>query len=286
MASAINDLISGINSVQNGINGNTPLSQSSQEQYQADGFLIPATFTGSNNGLPYTNTVPFQPGVLKRNIISWFIPTFGIVKMFVNPSSIQYRHQKIISKDLTKGGFSLQYHSEDLSTLNIGGTTGSSGIEGINVLYQIYRAEQYAFDATGLSLAANDQPDVLNSLIGSGSSTSVLNGNVSGIGNAIGSLIGLNSGNQSLLSENINSLAQNAFTVECYYNGIVYRGYFNNMNITESAQDFMFQYQMEFTVTQTRGMRSNYFGWNKSPNYGASSYTTPYSFNGIATVGQ
>lgn len=62
------------------------------------------------------------------------------------------------------------------------------------------------------------------------------------------------------------SLAQYAFTVEMYYAGVVYRGYFKTMNITESADNFNFTYQITFTATQKRGYRINNFGWQRSPN--------------------
>ena len=103
--------------------------------------------------------------------------------MYVNPAAITYSHKKLISKDRTKGGYTLQYWGEELSSLNISGTTGAAGVEGINVLYEIYRAEQYAFDGTGLSLAANNAatPNLISSLLGTtGDTSSLLGGTVNG----------------------------------------------------------------------------------------------------------
>ncbi|TKP54045.1 hypothetical protein DVY53_14385, partial [Enterococcus faecalis] len=99
-----------------------------------DGFLLPASVSADGNGLPYNHVSNNKPGQLKRNIITWFVPQFGIVRMYVNPNSISYNHKKLLSKDRTKGGFTLQYWGEDLTTINLSGTTGSSGIEGINLL--------------------------------------------------------------------------------------------------------------------------------------------------------
>ena len=64
-----------------------------------------------------------------------------------------------------------------------------------------------------------------------------------------------------------------------YYNGIVYRGYFTGMTVNERADNFLLDYTLNFTVTQTRGYRTNYFPWAKSATNGPSAYGTPNSFN-------
>jgi hypothetical protein len=259
------------------------LSQTSQEQFKSDGFLIPSTFNADGNGLPSSKVPTYKDSQLKRNIITWFIPEFGIVRMYVNPDSIQYNFDKIIQKERTKGGFTLQYWGEELPKLTLSGTTGSSGIEGINVLYEIYRAEQYAMDTVGLSLAAasanqsNNVVSNLTGLAGAGSSTSNLL-------NSLQSVIGLDS-DSSLMTSNINSLAQLAFTVEMYYNGWVFRGYFQNMTINERADNFLITYNITFNVTQRRGYRTNYFPWAKSAVQGPSQYTSPPSFSGNVISG-
>lgn len=285
---SISDIISGVNKSVNALNKANPLSQTSQEQFKSDGFLLPASFSADGNGLPSSKVPSYRSSQLKRNIITWFVPEFGMVRMYVNPNSISYSHKKLISKDRTKGGYSLQYWGEELSQLNISGTTGGAGIEGINVLYEIYRAEQYAFDGTGLSLAANNasQPNLLNSLLGnSGDSSSLLGGIVGGVSGAVSSLLGMDSPNTALVANSINSLAQLAFTVEMYYNGCVYRGFFESMTINEKADNFLLEYNMIFNVTQRRGYRLNYFPWSKSAVDGPSQYTSPQSFSGSVTPG-
>lgn len=284
-STAPGSLINGINSVQNFINSTNPLTQSSAEQFKSDGFLIPATFEANGTGLPSSQVPSFRSGQLKRNIISWFVPEFGVVQMYVNPHAITYNHKKLITKDRTKGGYTLQYWGEDLSTLNISGTTGGAGIEGINVLYEIYRAEQYAFDAVGLSLAAqNFATQEANSLIGgiSGAVGGLFSNNpaASSPSGLLNGLLGLNN-----TSQNITSLAQLAFTVEMFYNGMVYKGFFENMTVNERADNFLLEYNINFTVTQIRGYRMNYFPWSKSAIDGSSQYTTPNSFSGSVTVG-
>lgn len=285
---AIGDLISGINKTVDSLNKSNPLSQNQQDQFKSDGFALPASFNADGTGLPSSKVPTYRNSQLKRNIITWFVPEFGIVRMYVNPNSISYNHKKLISKDRTKGGYTLQYWGEELSQLNISGTTGGAGIEGINVLYEIYRAEQYAFDGTGLSLAANNasSPNLLNSLTGtSGDSSGLLGGIVGGVSGSISSLLGINSPNTGLVANSINSLAQLAFTVEMYYNGWVYRGYFESMTVNERADNFLLEYNMIFNVTQRRGYRMNYFPWSKSAIDGPSQYTSPQSFSGNITPG-
>jgi hypothetical protein len=248
-----------------------------------EGFTVPSTYNADGNGLPYTKVPSKRIGRAQRNIITWFVPEFGIARMYINPQSIAYTHKKIISKERTKGGFSIQYWGEDLSTLNITGTTGTAGIEGINMLYEIYRAEQYAFDSVGLSLeasnAANDLASQGISEIGS-SIGGLFGGSGSSIGSGILSgLFGTNSPNNSLASRNIMSLAQLACSVEMYYNGAVYRGFFENMTVNERADNFMLEYQISFVVTQKRGYRYNYFPWSKSAADAPSNDNTPNSYD-------
>lgn len=283
--------VQGINELQNQINSSIPLTTTSQDRYKSDGFSVPAAFSADGNGLPYTKVPAYRNAKLRRNIITWFVPQFGIVRMYVNPESIRYASKKIIRKDLTKGGYTLQYWGEDLTTLTIAGTTGSSGVEGINLLYEVYRAEQYAFDATGLMIAANNyssgSQDLaslgLNALGAESGVRSVLFGSTGSGTGLVGGLLGVDSSNNSY--SNYPTLAQLAFTVEMYYDGWVYRGYFENMDFTESARDFLWTYNINFTVTQRRGYRTNYFPWHRSANNGPSQYDTPYAFSGTASVG-
>lgn len=282
---AIGDIINSLNSAQDALNSsNNPLTESQANQFKADGFLVPATFSADGNGLPSSKVQRFKDSQFKRNIITWFVPEFGVVRMYVNPTGITYNHKKLINKDRTKGGYTLQYWGEELDTLSISGTTGSAGIEGINVLYEIYRAEQFATDATGLTLAANNvsNPNLLSSVFGGAGSD---NPSINGLGNTIGSILGMDTPNTGLVANSINSLAQLAFGVEMYYNGWVFRGYFDSMSVTESANNFCLEYSITFNVTQRRGYRVNYFPWSKSAIDGPSQFNTPPSFSGIVKPG-
>jgi hypothetical protein len=267
------------------LNASNPLTLST-------GLTANSTPSADGNGLPFTKITPEVSGQIIRNIITWFVPQFGTVRMFINPQNIVYQNKKAITKDRTKGGFTLQYWGEDLTTLKISGNTGSSGIEGINMLYEIYRAEQLSFDAVGLSLAANNaSADLSNNLsvgIGGALSQTIGGSNLSApsSGGILGGILGMDSPNAMLSPRNIPSLATMAFGVEMYYNGWVYRGFFEDMNVTESADDFLLKYDITFTVTQRRGYRTNYFPWHESPVSGPSNYTTPYSFNGTVMAPQ
>lgn len=284
---SLDSAINGISNVQSTLNGANPLTQSNLASFESNGFLVASTQSSDGNGLPYTKITPGITGQISRNIITWFVPNFGTVRMFINPQNITYTHKKLITKERTKGGYTLQYWGEDLSQLNITGTTGSSGIEGINMLYELYRAEQYAFDATGLTLAANNaSADLANNLVQGigGAIGKAIGGNsvtaAAGGAGLLGGILGLDSPNNNLSARNIPSLASVAFGVEMYYNGWVYRGYFDSMTVTERADNFLLDYNMIFMVTQRRGYRTNYFPWHNNPASGPSQYTTPGSFNG------
>ena len=288
---SLNSSTNNINPLAATLNGQNPLTQQQISSFESNGFLVASTPTADGNGLPFTKIAPAVSAKINRNIITWFAPQFGTVRMFINPQNISYAYKKLISKDRTKGGYTLQYWGEDLTQLNITGTTGSAGVEGINALYEIYRAEQYAFDAVGLTLAANNAAaDVSNNLVQGigGALGQAIGGNnltsaASGAG-LLGGVLGLDSPNNNLSARNIPSLASLAFAVEMYYGGWVFRGFFESMTVNERADNFLLDYNIQFTVTQRRGYRTNYFPWSNSPVGGPSNYQTLPSFNGQTTV--
>lgn len=278
------DILDAFNSAQDFLNQNNPLTKGQKDDFRNNGFSLPANYQADGTGLPYSKVPNNKRAQTKRNIITWFIPQFGMVRMYVNPESISYSNKKIIGKDKTKGGYTLQYWGEELTNITINGTTGSSGIEGINVLYEMYRAEQYAFDSTGLTLAANNfNNDISHNLINGVSS---LFGKNSGTaGTLLGGILGADSPNNTMSPKNIPSLAQLAFTVEMYYCGWVYRGFFESMTINEKAGSMIVDYSMTFVATQRRGYRTNTFPFARSASNGPSDYDTPHSFSGKVTEG-
>lgn len=260
-----------------------PLAQSNPENN--NGFISNYDGFVSGNGLPSSKLKYQYDGKTSRNIISWLVPEFGVVKMYINPQSINFNYSKAISRKKTKGGFSLQYWGEELPTISIQGNTGSSGIEGINLLYEIYRAEQLAFDGQALTLQASNNElanyanqlanQAVNGIFSLGDSLAgVFGANTNGFIEKIGGSIGqdlLGTAPEAVVVNN--SLAQLAFSVEMYYGGAVYRGYFDKFTINETTE-FIFTYSMEFFVTQQRGYRTNYLPFQKKPTASPSRYST------------
>jgi hypothetical protein len=220
-----------------------------------------------------------------RNIMHWLVPEGPVIQMYINPQNVNYNYRKNITPTRTKGGYTIQYWGEELTVLNISGTTGTSGIEGINVLYDLYRNEQVQFDPFALFLAAKIAQSGNNS---GGNSAST--GLQTGVAIA-SSLLGAS---ESVAPQSIQqppTLASLAFTVELYWSGEVYRGFFTDFRVTENAEQLgLFSYEMTFDVTQKRGFRTNFLGWHRSPTSGPSNSDPqlgrPYSYGSLADGNQ
>lgn len=261
---------------------------------EAQGFSNTANLPSpSGNQLRQSKIGSLRTANVVRNMVRFLLPELGIVEMYVNPQSIQYNDKKHISSPTrTRGGYIIQYWGDDLGDLTISGTTGSSGVEGINVLYDVYRNEQVAMDALALAVeAAKDKEssgDLMDTVLGSDNL-------LTGIGNAIG--VGVD----SLFDQVTNviqtgsidpmtpkpTLASIAFQTEIYWSGWIFRGFFTSMNVTESADKLgLFNYKMSFTVTQKRGLRLNFMPWHRSAVEGPSnsdpSFGPSYSYSTLA----
>lgn len=281
---ALSDFGDGIASAVAG--GTSVLNKSLQNQnvqsFQQNGFVVPPIPTGDGNGLPSSKVPSLQQAVATRNIAHWFVPDVGIINMYINPQNITYNEKKAISKERTKGGYIVQYWGEELTTLGIRGHTGSSGIEGLNVLEEVYRSEQIMFDPLALTMAADNSVLGLNDLIDSAL------GNMGGFAAALTSstagILGLDPASQNILPRNPPSLAAQALGIEFYYNGWVFRGYFESFQFTESVERLgIFDYDINFVVTQRRGYRTNYMAWQRSATSGPSNAdTVPLSFSTLA----
>ena len=198
----------------------------------------------------------------QRQLARWRIPALGFIDMYLNPQQIQIQERKIITKQRTAGGYLIQYYGEELMELTISGSTGASGIEGINILRRVYRAEQEAFQKVEQTLA-----DRINSMTRQGSLSSLSKrAQEDGIGGLAGSLISdtLGGAKNPPLLPTLGSLAA---AVEFYYQGWVFKGYFMNFGVTESVQNGVgvFDYNMSFTVTDRRGFRTNNMPWHRQP---------------------
>lgn len=286
--SFLNDVGDAASSAISGIDNILGSTSHSPQDFEKDGFIVPPIPSADGNGLPAQKVRSQRRARAKRNMAHWFVPEVGVIPMYINPQSIVYDHKKMITKERTKGGWNLQYWGEELTSLRISGHTGSSGVEGLNVLYEIYRAEQFLFDPIALTMAADASTTGLNDLIDQAL------GNLGGIGDvlsdATSGLLGLDPVSQNILPRDTPSLATMAFGLELYYMGWVFRGYLNSMSITESVDRLgLFEYNMEMIVTQRRGYRFNYLPWHHTPLEGASNNGIggpSLSFSGLETDGR
>jgi hypothetical protein len=197
-----------------------------------------------------------------RQLIRWRVPMFGFVDMYINPQSLKIDEKKMISKQRTKGGYVIQYWGEELATILISGHTGSSGIEGINILRKVYRAEQESFKSVSQVLV-----DRLNVFSGANTLQDVVGQSVANsvgrvASGALKTIVG-GSPNPPLLP----TLASLATAVEMFYQGWVFRGYFENFSVSESVGEGvgLFSYSMNFVVLDRRGFRSNFMPFHRSP---------------------
>lgn len=248
----------------------------------SSGFGAPVLPAQNGNSTRQAQIPNERAGIYNRNMMRWFVPETGIVEMFINPQNITYQLKKDLSEQRTKGGYVVQYWGEALTNLSIRGTTGSSGIEGINVLEDIYRAEQIAYDPYALALASQRDREVNDQFSVFGSSD--LGGLLNDAGNTFTNLVGnaIETGSSALTRQQP-TLASLAFSVELYWSGWVFRGFFTDFTVEESAEKIgLFDYTMNFRVTQRRGLRLNFFPWHRSAVNGPSdsdpSFGVPYSY--------
>src|ERR1019366_6365983 len=271
-------LLGAITGASNGLGDALTGGQQSPASFQQNGFIVPPIPSADGTGLPSSKIPSLQLAVATRNIMSIYVPEIGLVQLFIAPQSISYNEKKLITQTRTKGGYSLQYFGEQLTTLNVSGHTGSSGVDGLNVLDEVYRSEQLMFDPIALTLAANNSITGLNGLIDS--SLGSLGGLGSSISNATFGLLGLDPASSQILPQNPPSLASMCFGIEIYWNSLVYRGYFDNFTFKESVDRMgLFDYDFVFVSTERRGYRTNSFAFQKSAISGPSGNNVPYSFS-------
>lgn len=201
-------------------------------------------------------------GRRNRQTIQWRVPGMGMVEMYINPQQMRITEKKVIKTSRTKGGYIMQYFGEELPTISLSGTTGASSIEGINILRQVYRAEQSSFQQVAATLADKFQEYTSGASL-SGLVSQASKGSIGGVaGSLVNSLIGGNA-NPPLLP----TLGSLAVAVEMYYQGWVFKGFFTSFTITESTSlgAGIFEYALEFTAFDRRGVRSNFTTSARSP---------------------
>jgi len=223
----------------------------------------------ANQNIPSSKA---QYGV--RRMMKWMVPERGIVEMYINPQNIVITKKKQITSKRTKGGFIIQYWGEELLDISITGHTGTSGIEGINVLDDIYRGEQIAFDIIALEEATKlkNEEEQFISVALPGLSDVMDSLKLYGEEPKTGGMAGLSIPRPTL--------GYYAASIEMYWMGEVYRGFFNSFTVTEGVDMLgIFRYDIKFTATQRRGIRRNYLAWHKTPTAGPSNHDTiPFTY--------
>lgn len=243
---------------------------------QDEGFFAPNVPQTSGIGTRQSFIPNNRIAISKRNLIYWLVPEGPIIQMYINPQNISYPYRKVIVPQRTIGGYTIQYWGPEITVLKIQGTTGTSGIEGINVLYDIYNNENLQFDPYALLLAAKKENESITAGLIDTETNEVLN-------DIFGQNQNLFQGNNS-----IPTLGSLACSVEMYYSGEVYRGYFTDFSVTESAQNIgLFDYDLTFNVTQKRGWRNNFMPWHRSATSGPSNSDPklgiPHSYGSLSS---
>jgi hypothetical protein len=226
-------------------------------------------------------TMKFIVPISNEGTISSSLSNKKTVEVYLNPERIDFREKKIQQSSVTKGGFMISYWGEDLPRLSVSGTTGSSGIEGIYILKDVYRNEQIVYKQILESRISTNIENIQNIKTNEqGSSLAGLIETVFNVSNLFNSEdgTGISSTIDKLLSQK-NSALQNqkqeilspsiaAFftSVEIYFHGERYKGYFENFDFTESTGSLgLFDYNFSFVVLQKYGRRSNFMPWHRNP---------------------
>lgn len=176
-----------------------------------------------------------------RQPMTWELYDGTMIEMYVNPQNVTLQANKKINYNRTKGGFVVQYWGDDLLTINLNGTTGSSGIEGIELLYDVYQSELLP-------------PSRLNELRGIGYMASVPGVNPGG------------HDEDELRRVRRTDLVTRATQVVLWYGSKRYYGFFTAFSIQEAAANpGEYTYSLTYMVWKTVGRDVNYMPWHRSP---------------------
>ena len=195
-----------------------------------------------------------RPGRYVREMITWKTPNLGYVQMYINPQSLRIESSKVVQAERTKGGFVFQYGGEKLERITISGTTGSSGIEGINILQNIYRSEQVTFEGIAVALEQQLSNLQLDKLISAENPFQRVN------------ILQLADQFFTGLTHPRPTLASLASNIDMFFQGILYRGFFESFTVEESAsKPGWFDYTIIFMAYARQGIRRNFMPWHKQP---------------------
>lgn len=217
-----------------------------------------------------------------------------MIPCYISPQTVKVNEKKLIKETFTKGGYFVEYWGEDLPVLNVSGTTGSGGIEAIEILRAVYRNEQIQMEEV-LRERAREISNAADTTLQDTSSSNVGTGIVSALDslfeNGVSEIL---DGAKSVVEEItsifddsveeqtnpvtlIPSLATFAVSVDLYMQGLKYRGYFSDFMVNESAENpGIFDYSFTFKVLRRSGRRNNFMPWHRNP-YDASGNPTEAS---------
>jgi len=182
-----------------------------------------------------------------RQPMMWELYDGTMIEMYVNPQNVSIQASKKITYNRTKGGFMVQYWGDDLLSVTINGTTGSSGIEGIELLYDLYQSELLP-------------PSRLDELRGIGKGSGYLS-----------SVPGVNPGRNPNDEDELRrvrrtDLVTRATQVVLWYGSKRYYGFFTSFTIQEAASTpGEYTYSLTYVVWKTVGRDNNYMPWHRNP---------------------
>jgi len=226
-------------------------------------------------------TVKFLIPTNLTSILSSSVGDRKIVPLYINPSQIQTNYSKNISETQTIGGFIIQYWGDRLTTISMSGTTGSGGIDAINILYEVYKSEQTSFKnlliirKQKLEKALRESSGGTEDLnIGQALDQVLLNGAFSEISNGLSesmdyfkmAINGESPDSKSKSLELMPTLSALAVSLEMHFQGRINRGYIESMNVTEDGNSpGHFNYTIQFKSLKEYGERKNFMPWHINP---------------------
>lgn len=232
--------------------------------------------------------------LIKRQVMKFLLPISieslsaddltgrAIVPLYINPQNVTISENKLVNETLTKGGFAVQYWGEDLPRIQASGNTGSGGIEAINILRDIYRHEQIQFRTEIIERARQFSLESAKAFMDTSTSNAqaglgaviddVLDGGFSnltdGISSTIEAIANIFTDNEELRNDITLpvTLAAYAVSIDLYFQGEKFRGYFSDFQITENAEKAgLFDYTFNFIVLKRTGRRKNFMPWHREP---------------------
>ena len=186
----------------------------------------------------------------QRQLMVWELYNGTFIEMYVNPQNVTFTLNKKITPTRTKGGFIVQYWGDELEVIQMNGTTGSSGIEGMEILNDLYRSEQL-----GDSGMANLQS--VYSRLSTHQHADDTHKKLSGSPPL--------SPEWSASKARSTDLVARATQVVLWYGKKRYYGIFTNFSITEAAaHPGEYIYSLSYSVWKTYGRDVNYMPWHRS----------------------